>query len=151
MLLYGPCIAGETVRSLRGCLANAVANAIGYAKFHSRSHDAVIRVYDAAGNVIETHEHHGGFSRSPERLTDVSAPYVLQSNRVQPPRILATREEDYQSFQPDQIHRHRPVATTMLPNVCSTFGICLWSSAFASLCASVVLPSILNVPLLNCF
>jgi hypothetical protein len=31
--------------------------AIGYAKFYSRSHDAVIRVYDAAGNVIETHEH----------------------------------------------------------------------------------------------
>jgi len=29
-------------------------NAIGYAKFFSRSHDAVIRVYDAAGNVIET-------------------------------------------------------------------------------------------------
>jgi hypothetical protein len=26
-------------------------------KFRSRSHDAVIRVYDAAGNVIETHEH----------------------------------------------------------------------------------------------
>jgi len=27
--------------------------------FRSRSHDAVIRVYDAAGNVIETHEHKG--------------------------------------------------------------------------------------------
>ena len=27
----------------------------------SRSHDAVIRVYDAAGNVIEAHEHAGGF------------------------------------------------------------------------------------------
>ena len=25
--------------------------------FRSRSHDAVIRVYDAAGNLIETHEH----------------------------------------------------------------------------------------------
>ena len=33
---------------------NAIANAIGYAKFYSRSHDAVIRVYDQAGNVIET-------------------------------------------------------------------------------------------------
>jgi hypothetical protein len=40
---------------------SAVANAIGYAKFYSRSHDAVIRVYDAAGNVIETHEHTGDF------------------------------------------------------------------------------------------
>jgi hypothetical protein len=27
----------------------------------SRSHDAVIRVYDDAGNVIETHEHSGDF------------------------------------------------------------------------------------------
>jgi hypothetical protein len=35
---------------------NAVSNAIDYAKFRSRSDDAVIRVYDAAGNVIETHE-----------------------------------------------------------------------------------------------
>jgi len=36
---------------------NAVSNAIGYAKFRSRSHDAVIRVYDEADNVIEMHEH----------------------------------------------------------------------------------------------
>jgi hypothetical protein len=35
--------------------------AIGYAKFRSRSHDAVIRVYDEAGNVTETHEHKGEF------------------------------------------------------------------------------------------
>jgi hypothetical protein len=41
--------------------SNAIANAIGYAKFRSRSHDAVIRVYDDAGNVIETHEHAGEF------------------------------------------------------------------------------------------
>jgi hypothetical protein len=36
---------------------NAVSNAIGYAEHRSRSHDAVIRVYDDSGNVIETHEH----------------------------------------------------------------------------------------------
>jgi hypothetical protein len=40
---------------------NAVENAIGYAKHRSRSHDAVIRVYDAAGNVIATHNHAGDF------------------------------------------------------------------------------------------
>jgi hypothetical protein len=40
---------------------NAVSNAIGYAKFRSRSDDAVIRVYDDAGNVIDTHEHKGDF------------------------------------------------------------------------------------------
>jgi hypothetical protein len=36
-------------------------NAIGYAMHRSRSHDAVIRVYDEAGDVIETHEHKGEF------------------------------------------------------------------------------------------
>jgi hypothetical protein len=36
---------------------------IGYAKFFSRSLDAVIRVYDEAGNVIETHEHTGDFKK----------------------------------------------------------------------------------------
>jgi hypothetical protein len=30
---------------------------IGYALHRSRAHPAVIRVYDDAGNVIETHEH----------------------------------------------------------------------------------------------
>jgi hypothetical protein len=40
---------------------NAISNAIGYANFYSRSHDAVIRVYDESGNVIETHEHKGDF------------------------------------------------------------------------------------------
>ena len=35
------------------------AVAIGYAQSYSRSHAAVIRVYDATGNVIETHEHKG--------------------------------------------------------------------------------------------
>jgi len=40
---------------------NAIENAIGYAQFFSRSHDAVIRVYDEAGNVIQMHEHMGDF------------------------------------------------------------------------------------------
>jgi hypothetical protein len=40
---------------------NAISNAIGYAEHYSRSHDAVIRVYDEASNVIETHEHKGDF------------------------------------------------------------------------------------------
>jgi len=43
---------------------NAVANAINYAKFYSRSHNAAIRVYDEAVNVIETHEHTGDFKEA---------------------------------------------------------------------------------------
>jgi len=34
-------------------------NAIGYAMHGSRSADAVIRVYDAVGKVIEAHKHKG--------------------------------------------------------------------------------------------
>src|SRR5437867_9503674 len=36
---------------------NAASNAIGYASHYSRSHGAVIRVYDDVGNVIQAHEH----------------------------------------------------------------------------------------------
>jgi hypothetical protein len=35
-------------------------DAVEYAKFFSRSHDAVIRVYDDVGSVIETHERASG-------------------------------------------------------------------------------------------
>jgi hypothetical protein len=38
---------------------DAIANAISYAKVRSRSQHAVIRVFDASGNVIETREHKG--------------------------------------------------------------------------------------------
>jgi hypothetical protein len=40
---------------------DAIGNAIGYAEHRSRSHRAVIRVYDEAGNVIEMHNHAGDF------------------------------------------------------------------------------------------
>ena len=36
---------------------DAISNAVGYTKFFSRSHDAIIRVYDDAGKVIETDKH----------------------------------------------------------------------------------------------
>ena len=43
---------------------NAVTNATGYAMHDSRSHDAVIRVYDAAGNVIANAPARGRFQGS---------------------------------------------------------------------------------------
>jgi hypothetical protein len=42
-------------------LISDASNAIGYASHYSRSHGAVIRVFDEPGNVIETHEHKGEF------------------------------------------------------------------------------------------
>jgi hypothetical protein len=47
---------------------DAVSNAIDYAKFRSRSHNAVLRVYDGAGNVIETRQHAGDVKRAVARL-----------------------------------------------------------------------------------
>jgi hypothetical protein len=38
---------------------NAISNAMGYAEHFSRSHAAVLRVYDEAGNVTQTHEDAG--------------------------------------------------------------------------------------------
>jgi hypothetical protein len=51
----------ESPSGHRCVCGTAEPDAISYARFFSRSHDAVIRVYDAAGNVIETHEHAGNF------------------------------------------------------------------------------------------
>jgi len=41
---------------------DAISNVVGHAKFFQPfTHDAMIRVYGEAGNVIETHEHKGEF------------------------------------------------------------------------------------------
>jgi hypothetical protein len=40
---------------------DAISNAISSAEHRSRSHNAAVRVYDEAGNVIEEHEHAGDF------------------------------------------------------------------------------------------
>ena len=58
-------------------------DAIDYANFCSRSHDAVIRVYDEAGNVIETHEHKRDFNRV------VSAIVLDFKKNKKPPRHSA--------------------------------------------------------------
>jgi hypothetical protein len=42
---------------------DAITDAIGYAKFRSRSHDAVIRAFDEAGNMIEDARARGRFQR----------------------------------------------------------------------------------------
>jgi hypothetical protein len=39
----------------------ACTNSVTFTNWTPRSHDAVIRVYDEAGNVIEMHEHQGDF------------------------------------------------------------------------------------------
>jgi len=49
----------------------AISDAIGYAKFYSRSHNAVIRVHDEAGNVIDTQEQ-TAISKSGEVFTRIT-------------------------------------------------------------------------------
>jgi hypothetical protein len=48
---------------------DAISNAVDYAKFYSRSHPAVIHVFDESGTVIETHEHAGNF-QEPHHLIE---------------------------------------------------------------------------------
>jgi hypothetical protein len=59
---------------------DAISNAIGYTRFYSRSHDAVIRVYDEAGNVIATHEQAGQFKELGE-CTPVKQRAAMQERR----------------------------------------------------------------------
>jgi hypothetical protein len=40
---------------------DALVDAVIYAKFYSRSHPAIIRVFDESGAVVRTHESTGGF------------------------------------------------------------------------------------------
>jgi len=68
----------------------AISNAIGYAKFFSRSH-AVIRVYDEAGNAIETHENTGRVQRAVSTTTlPISGEMLLLVWPVQLYRLLRT-------------------------------------------------------------
>ena len=64
-------------------------NAIDYVEHCSRSHDAIIRVYDAAGNVIETHEHKGEFGEVFLRRSVAFAPgrYLWLERRAAKPSM----------------------------------------------------------------
>jgi hypothetical protein len=44
---------------------NAIGNAVDYAKFRSRTHDAVVRVCDEARNVIDMHQQAAGDFKEP--------------------------------------------------------------------------------------
>jgi hypothetical protein len=50
--------------------SDAIGDAIYYAKFFSRSHTAIIRVFDESGTVVETLEFAGDFLR----VVNISAP-----------------------------------------------------------------------------
>src|SRR5215471_8521758 len=66
----------------------AYLNRLSTSAIPSRSHDAVIRVYDAAGNVVETHEHTGDFKMSAQALGSLTTVYFPE-----PPSInFAFRE-----------------------------------------------------------
>ena len=75
-------------------------NAIGYAMHSSRSHNAVIRVYDAAGNVIETHKHKGDFT-----LVFVDCQFGLKEGKMKGSTKPERMDEPF-SFKPeDRSHR----------------------------------------------
>jgi len=53
------CVVRHGYATTRASLESLYAD---YAKFRSRSHHAVIRVYHESGNVIERHDHGGDFT-----------------------------------------------------------------------------------------
>ena len=55
---------------------NAASNVIGYVSQYIRSHGAVIRVYDEAGNVLETHEHRGEFRACQRCFSTIPTPFL---------------------------------------------------------------------------
>jgi len=81
---------------------NAVSNAIGYAMHRSRSHHAVIRVYDATGNVIETHEHAGDFKTVVKPA--IVFPCVSHSRPVRQFDRFPVRREIYFSCNDGSVH-----------------------------------------------
>jgi hypothetical protein len=54
----------------------------------SRSYDAVIRVYDAAGNMIKTPEHVGDFVYRPLQFHERSQLLIRTHNDAFPPRSI---------------------------------------------------------------
>jgi hypothetical protein len=69
-------------------IRSAVVHPIGYAKHYSRSHHAVIRVYDVAGNVIETCEPSGPVQRTVPALGGRSVPTLKRERRKLFPRLV---------------------------------------------------------------
>jgi hypothetical protein len=85
-----------------------------------------------------------------ETLSSLVRPCVLRLDHAQPPSTSATTGRACQFLQSAQI-QHRPsLPAAMLPNVCAIFAVCVWTSTFATSCASVLLlPSML--PPHECF
>jgi hypothetical protein len=68
---------------------DAISNAVEYPKFFSRSHHAVIRVYDEADNVIETDEHARATSKRREVL--YQSPVFRGRSSIWPPLLRHSR------------------------------------------------------------
>ena len=69
MIVFGFSVERETARGIRLATPSLkksrqlVKTNVTAFRVCSQSHDAVIRVYDDAGKVIETHEHKGDFKK----------------------------------------------------------------------------------------
>lgn len=76
-------------------------------------------------------------------LSELSRPSVLRLNRAQPPSTSAQRGGACRFLQPRTTHCHPAFPVATAPKVCSTFAVCVSISIFASVCAVVLLPSML--------
>ena len=72
----------------------AVANAIGYAQFYSRAHNAVIRVYDAGRQRDRDARAHGRFQRMVKRRYNIK---LTAKPRMVPKRLCAVHKQPLRS------------------------------------------------------
>src|SRR2546430_15836282 len=66
-------------------------------------------------------------------------PCVLRLDHARLPKTAALKPIACHFVQARQIH-HSPFPAATLPRVCPIFGVCVWSSLFATLCAFAVRP-----------
>jgi hypothetical protein len=66
------------LRKMRGEVLEKISNAVGYANFFRRSHDAVIRIYDEARNVIILGRK-TAFTQAYQRTTNYGKLYICQT------------------------------------------------------------------------
>jgi hypothetical protein len=83
---------------------NAVSNAIEYATFRSRSHDAVISVYNEADNVIQTLRRAGDVQAVVKFFTRITAHFPLKRISMIP-------------FSPGDSRRTRAGLDGMIPSI----------------------------------
>ena len=126
----------STVRFRLPDTSRPTANAIGYGEFYSLSHDAVIWVYDAAGNVVETHEHNCiSKSASSDLKNTPNAPVCVFCSAVVRDSFKSANLSDAGTGRDENRSRRmhvNPTSDTILGSSATITGTSRWPRAAAT-------------------